>query len=102
MKNQMDKIMKKLDLEFPGITDESIIHLIKQKEHKKEKYRNFIESKLPIIMIMLIFPPLFFFIACLINIYLFKEQIDTIFTIKTIIASVCFPLPPAIALWNSL
>lgn len=37
MKNNLKKIMKKLDLEFPGVTDESIKYLIKQIEYKKQK-----------------------------------------------------------------
>lgn len=98
MKNNLKKIMKKLDLEFPGVTDESIKYLIKQIEYKKQKKRDFVEYKLPSILIMLIGCPCILFISLFFT-YIFKIQLDIVKVISIIILSVCIPLAPAKLMW---
>jgi len=99
MKNELKKIMKKLDREFPGVTDQSIKYLIKQKEEKRIKQRNFVVFRLPSILIMLIFPPFLFFLFSLLYFH-FQIQPEIVQNISIGIICVCIPSIPAILLWN--
>jgi hypothetical protein len=86
-----EKIKKKLDHEFPGITDKSILMYIKEKEEKRERIKHGLQC---LLIVLILFPFVFFafFFASK-----FLEIELTIYNyIQFIIFSLVMSLSPAI------
>jgi len=96
MKNELKKIMKELDYEFPGITDPSLIKFIQERQEKKERNKNGLQCFLfVLIFFSLVFFILFFTFSSL------KVEITISVYIRFIIISLVMTLPPAILLFKN-